>query len=185
MKQSEQEEFLEIHIPYRLRAVELLRVVSEWRLAGVNPRRVDILFDGSPALSGSIGLIHNPFLEVGLMFGRVLLEFLGIKLSMKGQLVARQGRQDTDVVIEDIDGLQSISPEALKDVPLAPGDAVRRSIEMLIATSHKGVAHLTSDPAHSPTLQELHLGSQVVPWLVCEHVYKKKGRAIPNYRLAV
>jgi len=186
MDQSQQEEFLTDHIPYRLRSVELLCVVCVARLSGASPQRVEILFDSIPFLtSNSIGLIANPFLEVGLMFGRVLLEFLGIKLDRQGQLVPRMRREATDVVIEDLDGLRAIPIDALDQVPLAQADAVRRSIVSLIATSHKGVAHLTFDATHRPTLQELHLASQVVPWLVCEHVYRRMNREVPRYQLAV
>ena len=151
MNRRRQEEFLVEHIPYRLRAIDLFRFACGVRLFTLSPKTVEICFDGKPVLIASnAGLITNPFLEVGLMFCRGMLEFLGITLDQqRHRLVPRRRRRKNDVVLEDFD-LRRVPVAAACRAPLGAPRDVRRALVSTIRTSHKGVAHLTLGSPRQP-----------------------------------
>jgi hypothetical protein len=184
MNEQARKDWLEVHLPYRLQAVDGLRWVCELLLAGDYPTSVEVFFDGRKVItSSSFRFLTNPMLEVGVVFCRVLLEFLGVSLDRsKKHLKQRGSPQPDDVKMEDF-GLLPITVEQVRQAPTGPPDQVEEACAYTIFTAHKAVAHLTPGPVPRSDVVKLHLCSLTVRWLVYEYVYKVLDLPEPRYRL--
>ena len=188
MDQSIQKEYLNEHIPYRMRFIKMLEFACKTLLMDKDkePGKVEILFDSKTVLGpGPIYLITNPFLEIGTLYSRVMLDFLGINRDgTKNNLKERKGRKNNDdIIIEDFD-LPTITQSEATNIPFEQDkNKVEKALISVITLADKGVAHLTKNPVELAGLSELYLASRVVPWLVCEYLYKRKGLQEPFYEL--
>ena len=178
----EQKLFLDVHIPYRLRAIDGLRWVCELLLADSQPGLVEVTFDSKLVIrSPSYRFLTNPMLEMGAVYCRVLLEFLGITLT-KGKLASKSSVRQDDVGIDTF-GLKQVTLAELRSAPFGDGDQIEQACVTTILIAHKAVAHLTIGHQPDSDLQRLHLSSRLVPWLVSRHLYVALGLPEPLYRV--
>lgn len=183
------QEYLKKHIPYRMIFIDMLRFACTILKSSQHPAKVEILFDSKPVLApNSVYFITNPFLEVGTLYCRVMLEFLGIKRNNKsGNLIARRACSpqscNQDLVIENF-GLNKISLSEAVTVPFEQdSQKVEQALASTIMLAHRGIAHFTIDPVEEATIETQYLCSKVVPWLICEHLYKKMNLPRPQYEI--
>lgn len=172
----EREQYLIGHIPYRLQLLRLCHYLCSRRLMpdpiwGLElPIGVALMLDRNDSLD-------NPILESGLIYCRVLLEFLGIKLKTRtGQLSEIKGKKNgDDVFITDFD-LKPISvAQATGTFLCASPPVVAAALVNVIENANKTVAHLTSGPNPPATYPCLKLACLVVTNLVHRHVYLALG----------
>jgi hypothetical protein len=178
------EAMLQEHIPYRLTAIDCLRWVCELLQSGQSPRCVELSFDSRPVIaSDSFRIFTNPMLEMGAIYCRVLLEFLGVGLDDSGSsLRVVRRRKPDDVGIEHF-GLPPLSLDAVADTELGATADVHRACVVTIHIAHKAVAHLTTGRQPDADLRRLHLCSRLVPRLVVKNLYGALNRPEPRYRL--
>ncbi|MBC8492795.1 MAG: hypothetical protein H8D43_03335 [Chloroflexi bacterium] len=187
MDEQDRKNWLEVHLPYRLQAVDGLRWVSELLLVGNYPASVEVFFDGRRVISStSFRFLTNPMLEAGVIFCRVLLEFLGVSLdnTTKDRLKQRTSGWRDAVKIEDF-RLLPITVEQVRQAPTGSPDQVEEACAYTILTAHKAIAHLTPGPEPKSDVAKLHLCSLTVPWLVCEYVYRALELPEPRYKLGL
>jgi hypothetical protein len=150
---------------------------------------MDVYIDGKLCITGNHRGLTNPSVEIGIMYSRVLLEFLGLKANQsKTKLIEIRERKDDDIGIEDF--LSSSGP--LKKVSIAdalscykgsPADA-ELGLVTIIAHADKAIAHLTEGPVQDAhTLGLVELGSKGVLALMCRHLYVALGRPNPDYEI--
>ena len=117
-------------------------------------------------------LWFNPVIESGLIYSRVLLEFLGIKRDKKRDLIEMTSKmKEDDISITDF-GLQMLTVrEAISGFSYASPEDVCNAFSHVIEVAHKGVAHLTVGPTLPGTFPSLRLACRVVIDLVWRHLY--------------
>ncbi len=189
MKAFDREEYLARHIPYRMQSIAwFLRVLDgtwDWK----EPKEMHILIDGKLCISGTHHGLTNPSIEVGIIYSRVLLEFLGLKAKKpKKALVEISDRWDDDIGIEDFSTnagpLKKVTvSEALKCYPGDPRDA-EESLVTIIAHADKAIAHMTEGLLQDErTLGLVELGGKGVLELMSRHFYGALGRKVPSFRM--
>jgi len=188
---TEQEQFLRRHIPYRLERVDLLAFFVP---------RMDSLPVDSPALItfGGVAikmpnarLLTNDAIEMGSLWCRLLLEFLGIKedrnARKQGGAKLRERTvllpEDTDVGIEQFERngvpLPRITIQDLRNIGTASPDDVEAACLHGIMIGSTAVAHLTFGATPPPDGQKLLLCAVTVRRLIEEFVYSRLGEPIP------
>ncbi len=174
---------LDDHIPYRLNEIDGLRWVCELLLAAnLQPQVVEVTFDSKPVIrSPNYRFLTNPMLEMGAVYCRVLLEFLGIGLT-HDRLASGRNRKTDDVGIEHF-GLEQVALADLRRAPFGDGQQIEQACVTTIHIAHKAVAHLTTGRQPDSDLQRLYLSSKLVPWLVSKHLYDALGLPEPRYRI--
>lgn len=178
-----QKEYLEIHIPYRLASLKMCCSVCELLMKPVPENHMRIEVNGDVILDKGIRAWCNPVVESGLLYSRVLLEFLGIKLNRETfhlyQRKSSEKRNGNDVWLTDF-GLQFLTVgQAIDARPYATSPDIQNALEVSIQNAHKAVAHLTMGPNLPATCSTLRLTCRVVLDLVRENLYKPKGIACP------
>lgn len=169
------------HIPYRLEAIGAMQWACDLLISRHTPEKVQLHFDDQVVVkSGSFRFFTNPILEIGSVYSRVLLEFLGITASRsKNCLVEVDRRVAGDVGIENFPNLSRLSTANVLNAPFGQSEEIERACITTIAVANKAVAHLTKGgAAHS--VADLRLCSQVVPWLILKHVYEPLGAPRPE-----
>lgn len=177
------DEMLQEHIPYRLTHLDGLVWASEKLLATYRPTAISIQFDGQVALTPkSLYQITNPLFEIGILYCRVLLEFLGIQLDRKNKkLMARSGRHPDDFGIEQL-SLPYVTVHQLLGTPCAPSGNPEGAVIATLVSADKGVAHFTSGTSGRAYAANSLLCAKAVAWCVEEYVYRKLNTGIPEYR---
>ena len=104
----------------------------------------EIHFGGKPVLSGNpYSVVTNPILEMGILYCRVMLEFLGIKYeATTRRLIQRAGRHPTDTIIENF-GRPQVTIKQLKAAGSGSPRSIERACKTTIRVGHTAVAHLT------------------------------------------
>ena len=130
--------------------------------------------------------LTNPMIEVGLVYVRVLMEFLGLqadktKIYLKDH---ERGRKDS-VYIEDFFVSGSALPRVTRDDVVARHPKAEISLVCAIAHADKAICHLTLGPQQDEaTLDQITLASRIVPLLIEEFFYGKLGLPVPPYKPA-
>ena len=185
MSEAERKEVLEEHIPYRLTSIDGLRFACEILLKQAHPATVKLYLDDNCLLaSTSYRFLTNALLEVGAIYCRVLLEFVGIGLEMRTKKLkgkSRAQRRKGDIWIEDF-GLKKASVADVRSAGTGKPDEVEEACVEAILTAHRAVAHLTYGLPGRPELGRLRMGACTVLWLVEEYLYKRLDLEIPPYR---
>lgn len=175
---------LQEHIPYRLTHLNGLVWASENLLGGYRPQSVIIQFDGRDVVScSSFYLITNPLFEVGILYCRVLLEFLGIQHVKTGtKLVAIiKRRYPDDFGIEHF-GLSLVTIPQLLSAPFGDPENIKRAIIATLVSADKGVAHFTTGDTSRAYAANSLLCAKVVIWSVEKYVYQALKKSTPRYR---
>ncbi|HEX9916586.1 MAG TPA: hypothetical protein VGB16_02515 [candidate division Zixibacteria bacterium] len=184
MNKQEQQGWLDEHIPYRLQAIVSLRWVCELLVSENYPTSVKLYFDNQEVLSNnSFRFLTNPMLEIGTIYCRVLLEFLGLSLN-KGnrQLIERSSSHSDDIRIEDF-GLKPLTRKEVFKAPMGRPEEIEEACIYTISAANKAVVHLTRGFYDKTGIGRLHRCSFVVPWLICEYLYKPLNLPDPEYKL--
>ncbi len=179
------DEMLSDHLPYRMQQVDGMCWAT--RLISAAPVIVEsgVIFDGQWAVRWpTYRVLTNALAEAGLIYCRVLMNFLGLTLDSKSlQLreIEKPGSGDEFSIVK-----LSIPPLTLSDLALAPTGApteVLAACERTIFAANKGVAHFTDQTTSRSFVGDAHVCGETVLWLVEEFVYRKLGRLIPTYRV--
>jgi hypothetical protein len=190
MAEFDQTRFLQTDLPYRLNAIAWAVDALEFVRIHKEPRPIKIFVDEKLWIEGTHLALTNPSIEMGIVYSRVVLEFLGLSRAKKtGRLATRKSpREDGDIGIE----LLSVDSTTLSQLSLAdvhacyPGDAADAESALLevIIHAHKSVAHLTCGPAQNESTFDLLIsGCKGVMALTERHVYRALGLKVPNYRI--
>ncbi len=174
---SEREQYLMGHIPYRLQSLRFCYHVCDMNMTPHPDYGKELAVGEFLILDDSNRYFINPIVESGLIYCRVLLEFLGISRDGKtGSLKkTNKHKQFGDICITDF-GLETITPsDATAGFDYASPSDIDAALRHVIETANKTVAHLTSGPKLPGTFPSLRLASRVVIDLVIRHFYVPLG----------
>jgi hypothetical protein len=180
-----QTEMLEEHLPYRLTHLDGLCWACEVLISGENPSDVSITFDGVTKLKQtSVLFLTNSLVEAGLLYCRVLFNFLGIRLEGRLQqltLITNPGSGDDFSIVKL--GLPILTLDDLRLAPTGIPGEVEESCRLTLLAINKGVAHFTDSSTPRSQAQDALCCAKTVMWLTEEYVYKRMGLAAPFYKL--
>ncbi|MFC1461729.1 hypothetical protein ACFLQR_04345, partial [Verrucomicrobiota bacterium] len=162
MNETKQIKYLDEHIPYRLTAIDGLCWTCD--MLRRPDSFVEVRMKDTVIKSNTYRLLTNPFLEIGCIFCRVMLEFLGIGFdNNKKRLVNRSDSQyrALDVSLKDFVS-HRITAATLYDSSLGTPREIEDACIETILVAHKGVAHLTDEALPPPDLIKLRLGAETV-----------------------
>jgi len=173
---------LEVHIPYRMTAVERMCWVCENVAFIHNASNVTVRADGVQIIaSPNLRFLTNPLLDSGAIYGRLFLEFMGFRWSEKTRQLVRVGsRRPGDIRIEDF-GVPELQLSDLFQAPHASRRAMASGCQAVIQTAHRAVAHLSARGPKIRLPERLPLGGRVILWGVGEYLYRRLDQPIPNY----
>lgn len=179
------EDYLSRLLPHRLDALAIAALMLKFRLKWEEPKPMQIFVDGRLQFEGRTSMFTNPAIEVGVLHGRALLEFVGLKVNDR-QLVqlSPSSRQRDDAAIEKLVGpngaLPLVKPEEAGAIHSIDPEEGRRALVALISAAHKGLAHSSatyfSSPVNAP---QILLALQLTQQLVERFVYSVLGRQRP------
>jgi hypothetical protein len=174
LSRIEREQYLVGHIPYRLQSLRICHIACEQLMLTPHPEfHLELRISEALVLDDSNLLLTNPILESGLLYCRVLLEFLGIHRDRRtGQLVqTQQATASDDVSITDF-GLPKMTVcQAVTGTSYAASSEIDTALRCVLENANKVVAHLTSGPTLPATYPFLKLACRVVIDLVQHHLY--------------
>lgn len=185
----EKEEFRDRWIPHRMQAVATCHLALNYVLHSDDPRQMEIRFDGVPVIEGLSTGFTNPAIEAGIMHGRALLEFVGLKVRGNGvELVERSDKRTDDYGVEDFEGPNGPLPKVTIQDALSyyNGDAgeAERAFARIIFLANKGLAHCTSRLAGDhDDLHLLEIATRGIPALIVSRFYTPMGLHPPEYEL--
>ncbi len=179
-------EFLEIVLPYRMKAIDVFRVALKLELSFLKPKSLKMYFDDKLTVEGLSSAWTNPVLESGIMHCRACLEFLGLREDPKYPLkLKHRGRKrDDDFGIEDW-GLELITPEQATSPYGGPSAEAEKALASVIHCANKGVAHTTASQLVVEEDRKLYeIAARGVPTLLVNHLYTPLGLVAPDYKIS-
>ena len=178
-------EYLDIVIPYRMKAIDTFRVALSYELAWEAPKKLQMYFDEKLSVEGLSTAWTNPVIESGIMHCRACLEFLGLKEDPKNslKLKTRNGKRDDDFGIEDW-GFSCLSVEEAVTPYEGPKDEAERALACVIHCANKGIAHATSGLLVVNDDRNLYeIAARGIPTLIINHLYVPLGIEPPDYKI--
>jgi hypothetical protein len=153
---------------------------------------MEILVDNQPIICGKFYDFANPAIEGGIVYARVLLEFLGISAPLdKSRLIPIIGNRkgDDDVGIERFKknavSLSRVTVDEALNVTSDP-DRFQRALLGLITHADKAIVHLTEGPPQDDETRELlAFGCLDVNALVCRFLYDRLDLGAPRSRISL
>jgi hypothetical protein len=162
MEQFEIEEYIEKHIPYRLNCL-MARDIMTFRRAKDDS---DTLYKGTGYHPYEDSIVIEPAFEISLVFGRVLLHFIGINYYDKTQEIGEFKPKKSDDIT-----LKSLFPEReYCKVSEKIVEVNKEAICILMKLANKSVAHLTKNQSNEDELQLLRSAKIAVYDLVLKYV---------------
>jgi hypothetical protein len=181
---------LEQQIPYRLNAVDMLHLALKMRKAWHRPP-MQIKVNGIVMVEGNLNGFTNPAIEAGILHGRALLEFLGLRSTSQNELVkiTDDKRRDSDIGIEKFETasgkLEIITPEEAVRNHHCDEDNAEAALLAVLRIANKGIAHITDELGQNPFDVDLLLtASRIIPQLVIRSLYVPLGLPAPEYQIA-
>ena len=175
----ELEEMLKEHLPYRLGHLDGLRWASQVVMRRIVNSKICLSLNGvNPICFSKARPLTNPLFETGILYCRVLLNFLGIKHD-NGKLIPIT--QHNDLTIEKF-GLQFITIDELISAPTGSPEKIKQGCINTLFSASKAVAHFKNKEARLKS-EDSFLCATTTMWLTEEYVYKKLGRPVPSYRI--
>ena len=180
LTEIERQQYLIGNIPYRLQSLQTCRTLCHMKMSqptfGLELRMGEML-----VLDDANALLTNPIVESGLIYCRVLLEFLGIGLvRTTGMLKQTQTQKNMmnigDICITDFNLPKITVGQATTGFAYASADRIDTALRQVILNANKSVAHLTSGPTLPATLPDLRLSCHVVVDLIISHLYIPLGQ---------
>ena len=177
-------EMLEEHLPYRLTLLDGLCWACEIILPGEDPRIVQVTLDGKPKLVlRSVRVLTNSLVEAGLLYCRVLLNFLGIRFDGDtNQLAEIKNPGSGDNFSIRRLGLPCVRLQDLRSAPTGSPQEVEESCRLTLLAMNKGVAHFTDSITTSSQVEDALRCARTVMWLTEEYVYRRPGRPVPSFK---
>ena len=179
------DDYLTRILPHRLNALSIAVLLLKFRLQWEEPRPMQIMFDGKLQFEGTTTMFTNPATEVGVLHGRALLEFIGLKANA-GKLVQLQvsSRQRDDAAIERFSAndnpLPLVTPQQAADSHPTDPTTAKRVLAELIVAAHKGVAHSSATYFENPmAAEDMVLALELTQRLIERHVYEPLGKQRP------
>lgn len=176
------EEVLNIWIPYRLQGIQTLWWAYNQLQDLPQPRELQVFVDGKQLIQGNASAVLNPMVEAGFIHARCLLEFLGLGVK-KGRLVAIDNRRTDDIAIElyKANGvpLEKVSPAAALSAYTGSQDRGERALLAIFELANKGLAHFTSAFPDGYNSVDLEIACKGIPALVQNHLYTKLNMPVP------
>ena len=179
------DEYINIVIPYRMKAIDIFRIALRYELAWAAPKKLKMYFDEKLSVEGLSTAWTNPVIESGVMHCRACLEFLGLKEDTKNplRLKARGRKREDDFGLEDW-GLPLLSVEDAVTAYGGPKDEAERALACVIHCANKGVAHPTSGLIIVDDDRRLYeIAARGIPSLLIRHLYTPLGLPPPNYQI--
>ncbi len=179
------DEILNHWIPYRLESIRSFREAMKLANEYGHSANTQVIINGEVKLSGTLTLVTNPLIEIGIIHARSLFEFMGITLNKHGKLIEiTRNRKIDDMAIEhckDSDGIH------LKKVKLEdlyknyPGSAseVEHAFATMLKAANKGIAHITQSMCKEDS-DIYDLAARGLPVLIESHLYIKMGKTQPS-----
>lgn len=179
------DEFVNIVLPYRMKAIDVFRVALKLELSFEKPKSMKMYFDEKLTITGLSTAWTNPVIESGIMHCRACLEFLGLREDSKNplKLKNRPNKRSDDYGVEDW-GLNLITPEQAVKPYGGPSNEAEKALASVIHCANKGVAHTTA--AQMVIDEDRHLyeiAARGVPTLLINHFYVPLGIQPPEYKI--
>ena len=176
-------------IPYRMRAVDALNLATRYRAKWPDhPPPLEIYIDGKLQVEGNLYTFTNPAIEVGLVYCRALLEFLGLTAESDRIVNITKKRRPDDIGVEHFSNasghLSKVDPDAA--LSRYPGGKVEAENALLAVfrITNKGIAHITENIKDNPDdFRLIQIAGLGVPSLVTSYLYMPLGLPAPNYKL--
>lgn len=151
------QEYLYKHLPYRINSMLAPDLITFRRSTRISSEMKESCYKDS--------LVLEPAFEISIIFGRVLLQFLGIGFDYKANDLYRHTPKKNDLT------LKSIYPD-LDYVSLDDELIVRNraSLCTIIKVANKSVAHLTSTLSNSDEHGQLEPARMTIYKLMVKHV---------------
>lgn len=155
MKLNEQtrQDYLDRHLPYRINSLLSYDLIIHRRKQKNHTKCYED------------GLVLEPAFEISIIFGRALLNFLGITYDWKTSKLKRHSPKEDDISIIDIYPGSDFCP---LDEELITQN--HDSLCTIIKLSNKSVAHLTSTESTPNELQQLQTARQTIYKLILKYV---------------
>ena len=192
MEQIQQQEVVK-WLDYRVSAITsaliVLMQMNEW---AETPPSMQIRFDHVLVAQGSAAGYTNPVLEAGILHGRAVLEFIGLRIgseedpqqqrataTSRRKVVNVTSRRKDDACIEDMEGLSMPSvADALDKHDGLSAERVERGFAHMLYLANKGLAHMTHgfDPeSEGDDIRMLCDAFSAIIALANRHVYTPLG----------
>lgn len=176
---------LNIHIPYRLTHIDGLCWACDVLNSGNQSTTLSLVFDRDVKNKQlSILDLTNPLAEIGLLYCRVLLNFLGLRFDKRDNAIVEilnPGSEDNFSIVK-LD-LPALTPADLELAPTGESKDIIKSCIRTLLSINKGVAHFTDSNSSRSYTQDAQLCGKTVIWLVEEYVYKKLDYPIPPFKV--
>lgn len=151
------QEYLDKHLPYRINSMLAPDLINHRRGTAISREMRKGCYEDS--------LVLEPSFEISIVFGRSLLQFLGIGLDPKSENLCRYSARTTDVTIK------SIYPDkdfvSLDDDLIRPGQT---NLCTIIKVANKSVAHLTSTQSNDGEHGQLETARMTIYKLMLKHL---------------
>jgi hypothetical protein len=184
--QEEIDFLLNTVLPYRMHCLYALHMAIELKVRGLGAARGQFqVIDGDRTRAeGSAAGVINPWLEIGVIHGRALLEFLGLSVT-EGRLAGPpKNKRKSDWYITDL-GLEVVTPD--RAIASYQGDAAEaeQSLVSIMTYANKSIAHLTvpADPVQYGT-DRVQIAARGIHALVAGYVYGRLNRQRPEWGIA-
>jgi hypothetical protein len=151
------QEYLDMHLPYRINSMLSPDLITHRRSTRISSDMIESCYKDS--------LILEPSFEVSILFGRALLQFLGIGLDPRSGDLASHSPRPTDLTVK------SIYPDRdfvqLDDELVVPN---RTNFCTIIKIANKSVAHMTSTLSNADEHGQLEKARLTICQLMLKHV---------------
>jgi len=151
------QEYLDKHLPYRINSMLSPDLITHRRGTAISNEMRESCYKDSVVL--------EPAFEISIVFGRALLQFLGVGLDAKSGGLCNHSARPNDLTIK------SIYPDkdfvSLDDELIIPN---RNSLSTIIKVANKSVAHLTSIQSNEGEHGQLETARMTIYRLMLKYV---------------
>jgi len=167
LTQNDVDEYLNKHLPYRLNSLMAWDIMMYRQKNNVYKQYVNL-----PISPFQDSLVIEPAFEISLVFGRALLQFIGISYEDRKLKELIKPKKD-DITLKSLFLNRPFCP--LTDVDLKENES---DIATLFRVANKSVAHLTSTVSNNREHEQLSYARKAIYNLVLKYVPE-----IPKNRL--
>lgn len=177
LTETNREQYLIGHIPYRLQSLRLCHSVCEQHMTPHRDYGTELWIGECLVLDEGNRLLVNPIIESGLIYSRVLLEFLGVGRDRKTGLLKqiKRSKEPGNISITDFGLPMVTTTQAVSGFSYVTPSEADAALRHVIETANKTVAHLTAGPVSPGTFPSLRICCRVAIDLVCRHLYAPLG----------
>jgi hypothetical protein len=161
LTQNEIEEYLNKHLPYRLNCLMAWDIMMYRQKNNVDKQYVNL-----PISPYQDSLVIEPAFEISLVFGRALVQFIGISYGKKDKKLKKSNFTEEDDIT-----LKSLFPN--RSFCLLTDDDLKENesdIETLFRVANKTVAHLTNTVSNNGEHERLPYARKAIYNLVLKYV---------------